>query len=278
MAISPQGYDYGEAPKSTNPFWGGSAGDAVTNVSMEANSGDYTFKQTKSDDTEVEIGTISTGNLLAEIVDTVSESDGYDLHEIKETENNGTQNDVGKLYLASKQITDLSIDGSNLNVKTVDQNGNVSTNPIALPSGGSGGSGWSGTVTGVWSISPNNDPLSITIENVSDMAVGASRFYRVRAFLDLNPVELIYRVHRYNTGENDFNFFSNYVPLFVTDNNSNQYLAFASLQGSLSVNNNVLTVTISDIGITLPTTIWSDLSNINTPALEFVSATEITFT
>lgn len=89
--ISPQGYSYGEEPESNNPFW--------------------------SDEPDV-----STGNVLAEVTDSVVENTdaGYDYHTIKETEYNGTVNDVGSFYVARKQITALNTDGS---FTTVDQTG-----------------------------------------------------------------------------------------------------------------------------------------------------------
>lgn len=71
-------------------------------------------------------------NLLTEIADTVTESAGYDKHEIKETENNGTVNNVGHFIVAQKQITELNSDGS---FKTVDQNGNAETGQISTGGG-----------------------------------------------------------------------------------------------------------------------------------------------
>lgn len=89
--ISPQGYSYGEEPESNNPFW--------------------------SDEPDV-----NTNNVLAEVTDSVVENTdaGYDYHTIKETEYNGTVNDVGSFYVARKQITALNTDGS---FTTVDQAG-----------------------------------------------------------------------------------------------------------------------------------------------------------
>lgn len=221
--ISPQGYTYGEAPKSTNPFWGGESASVevtatatvddttgtpavtvtaednnidfkftglkgetgatgatgetgargpqgekgetgatgpqgpegpqgpqgpagsdadistcVTNVSVTNTNGVYDIKQTING-VESDVGQINvpdTDNLLAEVTDSVVENtaNGYDFHTIKETENNGTQNDVGKFYLARKQIIALNSDGS---FTTVNQSGEEETGQIIV-GGGSG--------------------------------------------------------------------------------------------------------------------------------------------
>lgn len=112
----------------------------VTNVSVANGNGKYTIKQTKGTGTgavESDVGEIAvpdTSNLLAEITDSVTENatDGYDHHVIKETENNGTQNDVGNFYIARKQITELKEDGT---FKAVDQNGLKSSGKISLGGG-----------------------------------------------------------------------------------------------------------------------------------------------
>lgn len=215
--ISPQGYIYGESPKSTNPFWGtddngntpavsnltatasvsdtagtpavkvaitteddttnidfafsglkgekgeqgetgatgpqgpqgetGPQGPAgkdgtgaeidtssfVTNVSITDENGVYGIKQTK-DGTESDVGSIevpSIDNVLAEVTDSVVETTegNYqnDYHTIKETEHNGTQNDVGTFRIARNQITQLNSDGS---YHMVDQSGNETDGQI----------------------------------------------------------------------------------------------------------------------------------------------------
>ena len=61
-------------------------------------------------------------NVITEVTDSIVENaaSGYNHHTIKETEHNGTQNNVGSFYIARKQITSLKTDGS---FTTVDQNG-----------------------------------------------------------------------------------------------------------------------------------------------------------
>lgn len=106
----------------------------VTNVSVTNTDGVYDIKQT-IDGTESEVGQINVpniDNLLAEVTDSVVENttSGYDYHTVKETENNGAQNDVGSFYLARNQITALNSDGS---FTTVDQSGIEGTGSISLP-------------------------------------------------------------------------------------------------------------------------------------------------
>lgn len=119
----------------------------VSDVSVTNENGVYTLKQTKKDSTaasgtiESEIGTIEvpqvdTSNVLAEITDSVVEdnTNGYDFHTIKETEYNGTQNEVGKFYVPQKQpLNPVSIASMNpaaigLSDKTVGQDGTVTEN------------------------------------------------------------------------------------------------------------------------------------------------------
>lgn len=115
----------------------------VTNVSVTKEGEKYSIKQTKGTGTgavESEVGEIAapdTSNLVAEITDSVTEiaTDGYDHHIIKETKNNGTQNNVGNFYIARKQIigvksTTLPGYWTNLNcfnfaLDTVNQAGNT---------------------------------------------------------------------------------------------------------------------------------------------------------
>lgn len=105
----------------------------VTNISVENTNGVYDIKQTVNG-TESDVGQINvpnTDNLLAEVTDSVieNETNGYDFHTIKETENNGAQNEVGKFYIARTQITELNSDGS---YTTVDQSGNEGSGQIAV--------------------------------------------------------------------------------------------------------------------------------------------------
>ena len=113
----------------------------VTDVSVANENGKYTIKQTKGTGTgavESEVGEVTvpdTSNLLAEITDSITENvaDGYNHHVIKETENNGTKNDVGNFYIARKQITSLNSDGT---FTTVDQTGAKESGAISLGGGG----------------------------------------------------------------------------------------------------------------------------------------------
>lgn len=68
----------------------------------------------------------NTDNLIAEVNDSIVEnnSDGYDYHTITETENNGTQNNVGSFYIGQKQF--IGVDNQmdyGFGLKYVDQNG-----------------------------------------------------------------------------------------------------------------------------------------------------------
>lgn len=115
----------------------------VTNVSVTKEGEKYSIKQTKGTGTgavESEVGGITvpdTNNLLAEITDSVTENatDGYDHHIIKETKNNGMQNNVGSFYIARKQITGIksttfpgywtNLNCFNFALDTVNQAGNT---------------------------------------------------------------------------------------------------------------------------------------------------------
>lgn len=114
--------------------------DAITGISITNENGVYTVKATTAGGTETEIGTIevptvNVDNLLAEINDEVVEdnSNGYDFHTLKETENNGTVNEVGKFYLAQKQVLSDTIRFNTTNTRgysaitSVDQSGTVTT-------------------------------------------------------------------------------------------------------------------------------------------------------
>lgn len=112
----------------------------VSDVTMTNEDGVYTFSQTK-DDVSSSIGTIEvpdvdTTNVLAEVTDSVVEttSGNYqnDYHTIKETEYNGTQNDVGTFRIARNQITALNSDGS---FHMISQDGTESDGQISIPEG-----------------------------------------------------------------------------------------------------------------------------------------------
>lgn len=140
----------------------GSTTGVVTDVSITNENGVYTVSQTK-DGASADIGQIevpSTDNLLAEITDKVVENttNGYDFHTIKETENNGAQNDVGKFYIARKQITGLNSDGT---FTTVDQDGNEGSGSISMPSSG----GWITTTLGA--AYANTDNIFVRINSTN---------------------------------------------------------------------------------------------------------------
>lgn len=251
MSVSPQGYNYGEDPKSDNPFWTdedindqltasasvddtsgipsvrvtkqnwnlefafsglkgergeqgergatgergergeqgerGEAGPAgpqgergetgpqgpagsdadisecVTDVNISNENGVYGITETKGDGSTTNVGSIEVpiiDDVLAEINDDIVEnsSAGYDYHTIKETEHNGTQNNVGSFYLARKQITALNSDGS---FKTVDQSGREGSGQITIPEA-SAPTLHKATVTATGSIQMQNSSRTLT--------------------------------------------------------------------------------------------------------------------
>lgn len=115
--------------------------ECVTDVSITNENGVYGIKQTKGTGTgalTTDAGSIevpNTDNLLAEVTDSVTEDtvNGFDYHVVKETENNGVQNDVGSFYIARKQITSLNEDGT---FTTVDQSGVKGNGKISVSGGG----------------------------------------------------------------------------------------------------------------------------------------------
>lgn len=117
--------------------------NVVNNVTMTNENGVYTLSQSKGDPaspTSMEIGTIEvptvdTSNLVAEVTDTVVSNDtsGYDFHTLKETENNGTVNEIGKAYIAQKQITGASISGHEITLTNVSQDGTEGSSQLEIP-------------------------------------------------------------------------------------------------------------------------------------------------
>lgn len=115
----------------------------MTDVSMTNENGIYTISQTKYDDTGTATGTTEVGTIeipeddrgIVEVKDSVVSNNtiGYDFHTITETQNDGTENEVGALYLGQNQIAILpdNLDGSfNLSytdnryrIRVVDQSG-----------------------------------------------------------------------------------------------------------------------------------------------------------
>lgn len=120
---------------------GADLSQVVNNVSLTNENGVYSLKQAKGDPSapvETEVGAIevpNTDNLLAEVKDSVVSNNtaGYDFHTVQETENNGTVNDIAKVYLAKKQITDASISGHEITLKTVDQEGLEESKQLEIP-------------------------------------------------------------------------------------------------------------------------------------------------
>lgn len=138
-AQGPQGIQGETGPQGEKGEKGdaGTVSGVVTDVAITNENGVYTVTQTK-DGTTADVGQISvpnTDNLLAEVNDSVVENTtaGYDSHTIKETENDGTQNDVGKFYLARKQVTSITDGGTYIGFNTVDQAGNETQQQVLFP-------------------------------------------------------------------------------------------------------------------------------------------------
>lgn len=112
-ATGPQGPEGPAGPQGP----AGSDADTVglvEGVTMTNENGVYTISQTKKTETgseTTEVGTIEVGsggsdNGIVEVKDSVVEdnTNGYDFHTLTETQNDGTENEVGKFYLAQKQL------------------------------------------------------------------------------------------------------------------------------------------------------------------------------
>lgn len=74
---------------------------------------------------------------LAEISDSITEGSGFDKHELKETEADGTVNSVGSFYIGSNQITSITLvtntDDNTLTFHLVNQSGEESDLELVLP-------------------------------------------------------------------------------------------------------------------------------------------------
>lgn len=85
--------------------------DYVKDISITNTNGVYDVKVTGGDgstsDSQIDVPNVD--NLIAEINDSIVENtaNNYDFHTFKETENNGTQNDVSKFYIARNQLTSI---------------------------------------------------------------------------------------------------------------------------------------------------------------------------
>lgn len=111
----------------------------VDNVSVTNENGIYTLTQTKNGN-QTEIGTINTNgssssnNPVVEVKDSIVEDNdnGYDYHTLSETTEDGTENNIGHLYVAQNQITGIKKSPSGLTVSHVDQSGYKSSEDISL--------------------------------------------------------------------------------------------------------------------------------------------------
>lgn len=133
-ATGPQGPEGPQGPQGEQGPAGSDAdiSNAVTDVSVTNENGVYSIDITKGSGATTNAGEIDVPNIdnvIAEVNDSVVENNtsGYDFHTLKETEHNGTQNDIGKFYIAQKQITALNEDGS---FTTVDQSGTEGTGEL----------------------------------------------------------------------------------------------------------------------------------------------------
>lgn len=74
---------------------------------------------------------------LAEINDSITEGSGFDKHELKETEADGTVNSVGSFYIGANQITSITLvtntDDNTLTFHLVNQSGEESDLELVLP-------------------------------------------------------------------------------------------------------------------------------------------------
>lgn len=138
----------GPAGPAGEPGKDGSDADTVglvNNLTITNEDGIYTVSQTKKTETgeeTSEVGTIEVPKSekgIVEVKDSVVENNthGYDFHTITETQDDGTENEVGQFYLAQKQIVSIDLYSDFTNGEqypkcyTVDQNGN--TDSFRLP-------------------------------------------------------------------------------------------------------------------------------------------------
>lgn len=83
----------------------------VKDINITNTNGVYDVKVTGGDgstsDSQIDVPNVD--NLIAEINDSIVENttNNYDFHTFKETENNSTQNDVSKFYIARNQLTGI---------------------------------------------------------------------------------------------------------------------------------------------------------------------------
>lgn len=113
----------------------------VKTFTVTNENGIYTLTTTNADGTTsastIEVPEVNADNLIAEINDAIVENDtdGYDFHTLTETENNGTKNEVGKFYIARKQITSFNSKsnttaGGAISVPVINQDGTSGTMTI----------------------------------------------------------------------------------------------------------------------------------------------------
>lgn len=111
----------------------------VENVTITNENGIYTLKETINGE-DSEIGSIEVpedNNPVVETKDTVVENttSGYDFHTLTETTADGTEQEIGKMYIARDQITDIAISDGSLAISGVDQSGNATSKALDLPAG-----------------------------------------------------------------------------------------------------------------------------------------------
>lgn len=84
---------------------------------------------------ELDVGGSDSG--IVEVKDTVTENDTFDEHVLTETQNDGTENEISKFYLAGKQIVGWSLNSTDSNNEItfhlVDQKGATSDEVLTLP-------------------------------------------------------------------------------------------------------------------------------------------------
>lgn len=111
-------------PRSVTPI--------VSNV--ESKNGKIIVHFLNSGNKEIDGG---SGGGLAEINDSITEGSGFDKHELKETEADGTVNSVGSFYLGANQITSITLvtntDDNTLTFHLVNQSGEESDLELVLP-------------------------------------------------------------------------------------------------------------------------------------------------
>lgn len=130
--ISPSGYNYGKDPKAWHPFWSQGTETPTTEYIKSITEENGILTITKSDDTSFQVDINDEG--IVELKDTVVENeDGSDTHKLVETQNDGTENDVGSFTISNKQLLKVAINDNILTFTFKDQYGTTSEQNIELP-------------------------------------------------------------------------------------------------------------------------------------------------